>query len=303
MSLNLRHACTTCGGSCSGVRVRVLEEQRVAQIEQFAATMGIDQPFVNGVLRQTEEGRCVFLDETHLCRIHAQYGADAKPLICRQYPIVGVRTETGERRGIDPGCYSAFQTQNAAPVSLGEAFAWAHSEFPEPLARMEQALLSVVMSPDQTIDGALARLAGEAQHHLPKGLLERLWQRLNDPKFTAAATHQSAGPAVRTGLAPIVSAVHEGHQWHVSDPVSHRVNTWMLEATRRVIWLRLCPNMPSPMIACLMSLLGAVTVSRLVRQEDAQVAAFTAWSRAMRSSMFWGHFFPDVAAVHWLLRG
>ena len=61
--------------------------------------MGIDQPFVNGVLRQTEEGRCVFLDETHLCRIHAQYGADAKPLICRQYPIVGVRTETGERQG------------------------------------------------------------------------------------------------------------------------------------------------------------------------------------------------------------
>ena len=32
------------------------------------------------------DGACVFLDERGLCRIHAKFGEQAKPLACRIYP-------------------------------------------------------------------------------------------------------------------------------------------------------------------------------------------------------------------------
>jgi lysine-N-methylase len=34
------------------------------------------------------DGACVFLDPSGRCRIHAKFGADAKPLACRLYPLV-----------------------------------------------------------------------------------------------------------------------------------------------------------------------------------------------------------------------
>ena len=107
----LRHRCTTCGGSCQGVNVRLLDPDELARVVRLGQELAVAEPVVGNRLRQTEDGRCVFLDETHLCTLHARFGADAKPLICRQYPLVQLSTEAGQRRGIDPGCYSAFQTQ------------------------------------------------------------------------------------------------------------------------------------------------------------------------------------------------
>jgi len=299
----LRHACTSCGGSCSGVRVRVLDVERANAIEAYAEAFAIEQPFDNGALRQTEEGRCVFLNAQNLCRIHARYGADAKPLICRQYPIVGVRTESGARRGIDPGCYSAFSTQSAEVLIPNEPFAWSQSQYPEPLERMEQALIAMLSASGQTLEGVVARLAGQPEATWPDGLLQRLKQRVSHADFIAAATHPSAGPAVRAGLLPIVSELQKNQPWQTELTMNSDFEMWALEATKRVIWLRLCPNMPSPMIACLMSILGAVVVASTVSQKDMQVSGFTAWNRAMRSPMFWGHFFPDLNAVQWVLRG
>lgn len=285
------------------MRVRVLDAQRAEAIEDYGRALGIDAPLVGDTLRQTSQGRCVFLDETNLCRIHAQYGADAKPLICRQYPIVGVQTESGARRGIDPGCYSAFHTQSSPVITPNEPFAWAKSDYPEPLENMEQALLSVLSVSGQTIHGVLARLAGQPDGQCPTGFVDRVKQRVAHPDFVAAATHPSAGPAVRRGLEPIVSAVQNQSSWGDGPTPSAVFEAWALEATRRVIWLRLCPNMPSPMVACLLSLTGAIVVTQVMLEENAQVSGFTAWTRAMRSPMFWGHFFPDINAVQWLLRG
>ena len=67
-------------------------------------------------LLRFEDGRCVFLD-AHGCRIHAAQGPAAKPAICRQYPLVETDTGGGHRVGVDPGCYSAWQTRGAAPLA------------------------------------------------------------------------------------------------------------------------------------------------------------------------------------------
>jgi lysine-N-methylase len=39
-------------------------------------------------LAHRPDGRCVFLDDRGLCRIHAKFGEPAKPLACRLYPYV-----------------------------------------------------------------------------------------------------------------------------------------------------------------------------------------------------------------------
>ncbi len=38
-------------------------------------------------LAQRKNGHCVFLNEAGLCRIHLEFGADAKPTICRIFPL------------------------------------------------------------------------------------------------------------------------------------------------------------------------------------------------------------------------
>ncbi len=48
-------------------------------------------------LAHAEDHACVFLDrQTNLCRIHAQFGMEAKPLGCRLYPFQIVPTFAGE---------------------------------------------------------------------------------------------------------------------------------------------------------------------------------------------------------------
>ncbi|MEA2697368.1 MAG: lysine-N-methylase, partial [Myxococcales bacterium] len=47
---------------------------------------------------------CVSLTDDHLCRIHAAYGAEAKPVTCQIFPFSFTRTPTGVRVGISYAC-------------------------------------------------------------------------------------------------------------------------------------------------------------------------------------------------------
>jgi lysine-N-methylase len=118
------HACTDC---CREYRVSVSDEERA----QILAAGWENDPDMKGVkllardggwfsgkyrLNQTPEGACVFLDEKGGCRIHAKFGATAKPLACRIYPFVLIPAGDHWRVGLRYACPSAVNDQGR-PIS------------------------------------------------------------------------------------------------------------------------------------------------------------------------------------------
>ena len=104
--------CQRCGLSCEGVRVVLQPGERALALERLAA-LGIAWPEEGGALRRVG-GRCVAYDAG--CRLHATFGADAKPAVCRQFPYA----RAGEVIGVDPACAhaDAFSPVGWAPLGV-----------------------------------------------------------------------------------------------------------------------------------------------------------------------------------------
>lgn len=92
-------SCHNCGGCCRQHAIEITEEERQRIISQnWVGEPGIprDRPLLVRLglfpwskryrLGHQADGACVFLDERGLCRIHAKFGEQAKPLACRIYP-------------------------------------------------------------------------------------------------------------------------------------------------------------------------------------------------------------------------
>ena len=92
-------SCHSCGGCCRQHAIEITEEERQRIISQnWTGEPGIprDRPVLVRMglfpwdqryrLGHQADGACVFLDERGLCRIHAKFGEQAKPLACRIYP-------------------------------------------------------------------------------------------------------------------------------------------------------------------------------------------------------------------------
>jgi lysine-N-methylase len=92
-------SCHNCGGCCRQHAIEITEEERQRIISQnWPGEAGIprDRPLLVRLglfpwskryrLGHQADGACVFLDERGLCRIHAKFGEQAKPLACRIYP-------------------------------------------------------------------------------------------------------------------------------------------------------------------------------------------------------------------------
>ena len=91
--------CQSCSGCCRQHGIYITDEEH-ARIEGqgWTESDGIrpGQPLfvrMGGMLEKKwwrlahqPDGGCVFLNEDGLCRIHAKFGEDAKPLACRIYP-------------------------------------------------------------------------------------------------------------------------------------------------------------------------------------------------------------------------
>ena len=86
--------CHNCGGCCREHEITITESERQRIEDQgWVAADGVptDRPLlVRGAagwrLNHQADGACVFLDNRGLCRIHAKFGEQAKPLACRMYP-------------------------------------------------------------------------------------------------------------------------------------------------------------------------------------------------------------------------
>ena len=87
-------SCHNCGGCCREheINISVAEKKQIEQ-QSWNSSHGVpgDRPLVVPLgdgwrLNHRDDGACVFLDESGLCRIHSRFGEPAKPLACRLYP-------------------------------------------------------------------------------------------------------------------------------------------------------------------------------------------------------------------------
>lgn len=88
--------CHSCGNCCRGSIVP-LDQADLARLKgqkwdehpdyRGTAVVARDGWWGGQRLAQRDDGSCVFLTPEGLCRIHAEFGFEAKPIICRTYPL------------------------------------------------------------------------------------------------------------------------------------------------------------------------------------------------------------------------
>ncbi len=108
------HLCTAC---CRDTTIQLnaddlqrLEQQRWDKHPEYRGVRFVRRSFLLGgaaVLNHRADGCCVFLTEAGRCRIHEVFGADAKPFMCRLFPLQVVKTDREALATVVRSCPSA----------------------------------------------------------------------------------------------------------------------------------------------------------------------------------------------------
>jgi len=285
-SFSLHHACTGCGGSCRGVRVRLLPEE-VAPIRSYAEALGVANP-LDGDRLTILDGRCVFLDGDR-CAIHARFGAEAKPAVCRQYPLVVLATEGERRVGLDPGCYTAWRTRDAAPLQA-ESAVTSRALLDPAAARQEAALLALLAAPGLTIAAAITALGAAP------GFEERWFAAVRSAPLRALLARPDTGASVRAALAEPLARLDAADAPPALD-LAPEQEAWALDVARRMVGLRLCSSFPFVPGVALLTLGGALVAGWSDARPAPFAAALAGWTRAMRAPPWWGALVPGPEAM------
>ena len=116
-----RYSCHGCGNCCRDFTVQLRPDDLRRLGEQgWEAKLG--QPVTvefRGVtyLRQTDEGACIFLQENGLCRIHAEFGYENKPIACQLFPFTIVPGAKDAAMGVNFACASVAASKGATLAS------------------------------------------------------------------------------------------------------------------------------------------------------------------------------------------
>lgn len=301
----LRHVCSGCGGSCHGTLVSTMPDERAA-LRERARVLGVEGPF-DGIHLRMEHGRCVFLDAEGRCRLHARFGPDAKPRVCSQYPRVVVRTPTETRIGLDPGCYSAHASWRHGPqTSVPLGLLGVDSALNDTQRRQERALLGVT-APGATVAGVIRAMcpAEPGDVELPRGFATRWVQSLQAARLRPVLERDECGAVMRDALLPVLDAAAT---WDASKPptwpaLAASEDAWAVETARRMVFLRLAPEIPLVPATAVLALGGAVACGWTHTDPVPFGRALAAWSRAMRAAPFWRALLPQPDRLHWLATG
>ncbi len=122
------HHCTAC---CRETTIQLnendlakLARQKWNERPEFQAIQTVRRSWMLGgtqVLNHKEDGSCVFLTPAGRCRIHEEFGPDAKPLMCRQFPLQVVATDRQTIATVARSCPSAA-ADRGRPVGEHLAF-------------------------------------------------------------------------------------------------------------------------------------------------------------------------------------
>lgn len=306
VNATLRHECTACGGCCQGVRVPVYNDQERERVRRAAAHLSVLDPIDGDALRMVK-GRCVFLGDDFKCRIHAALGSRAKPIPCRQFPLIAVSTPDHVRIGIDPASYGAWSSWiDGEPLPDGPVVA---SSPPAPGGqdRVEAQLVALCEDEGASIPGLIAVLTREPTDKgvLPTGFAQRWAQRMAQVDLDSFLAHEAVGPSLRSALDPIARArtTWTGSPPPWPDTLRAQDHAWAVEAVRRVLYLRLLPGIPNVSAAALLLLGGVVSAAWTDPRPDAFHRALTGWLRALRFSVFWSALAGDRETMMWLGTG
>jgi Fe-S-cluster containining protein len=345
----LRHACVGCGHSCEGHLVGPIDSDDQALLEERLTALRQDDGLIasgsatvevdfEGKLHRVlnfPSGSCIFLDGSRRCRLHARWGALAKPLPCRMFPFRMVRTETGTRVAISPRCFHAHESYRSAdalpPSSLiSDWGAWRPPALPQGLdpehpeslretaasrrnLKLERQLLKLLDGPvDSLYDllGALVENPGspftpEAGERFGQATLEAL-RRVVAGHVAAERIQDSGRPASFGDTAARLVAGIEGLKddalpaWNA---LSSEAWDYVKHGLRSILFTRDVMIHGSVRAGVLAYLLGAIIAFRLAGAErfDGFVRHLTAWYRLSSSPDVRLLLFPTEAACDALL--
>ena len=241
-----------------------------------------------------------------LCRIHATFGMQAKPLVCQQFPILAVRVDDEVRVGIDPGCYTHITTWQSGPEVDASKLVVSKPPLPEAQRPVEERLVDLLSLDGLTLGRALAQLTGEppaADGGPSHAFRRRLLRRLRDSGVVELYAGAKAAPAMREGLAPLFETLDD------LDPeapwsLSPEADAYALDATRRMIWLRIAATqIPVVIGVALLTLSGATALALATDDDDTFGAGLAAWVRSLRHPQFWTRLAVNSEMLEWLARG
>ncbi len=108
------HHCTAC---CRETTIQLnaddlrrLQEQRWDQHPEYRGVPTVRRSLMLGgasILAHKPDGSCVFLTDAGRCRIHEVFGAEAKPFMCRLFPLQVVTTDREAFATVVRSCPSA----------------------------------------------------------------------------------------------------------------------------------------------------------------------------------------------------
>ena len=269
----VRHRCVACGGGCFGTDVLVADAER-AQLEERAVELGVDEPFDGTYLRK-ENGRCVFLNPDRRCAIHMQYGLEAKPLVCRQYPLFVRQVGLEARLGVDPGCLHAWDSWRDGP-DVAEGTELARSRGGQPMAwnTEERALVQLAHPGRRTFTDVMDAISD-------RGLPRRLATQLIDARIGGRVAHEGTAASLRESLDGVTTLLGELDPNHLPE-IRIPLDEWTVEVIRRMVWLRL-PADARPASRALGVIAGAL-VCGWAHEEPADYGrALAAWTRVIRT--------------------
>jgi lysine-N-methylase len=173
-----RWSCHQCGVCCRGSIVPLsegdvarLQAQKWEEHPDFRGTpVMVRQSWLGHEYRlaHREDGSCVFLDSDGLCRIHKELGFDAKPLVCRMFPLQIVPRDNMAIVTLRRACPSAA-ADKGAPVAE-------QLDFARKLAR-ERHLADAAPQPPPI------KHAEQREWRVARKLLTTIERLLNDERY------------------------------------------------------------------------------------------------------------------------
>ena len=113
-----QYSCHGCGDCCRDFTVQLRDRDlRKLADQKWADRMGIPitQTFRGqSYLARNADGSCVFLKDDGLCRIHAEFGFEEKPIACQVFPFNIAPDSSSVRVGINFLCKSVQRNQGSS---------------------------------------------------------------------------------------------------------------------------------------------------------------------------------------------
>jgi hypothetical protein len=285
----MRHTCTACGSSCFGVNVRALDDAERDRMVRVGEALGVPDVWEDGRLRR-EDDRCVFFGADRLCRVHAAFGAEAKPVACRQYPMIAVVADGVARTAIDPGCYTHIRTWQTGEEHRPTSLRAGRVDLPPELGQDEARVLALADA-GHGVEGLLLGLVGQTGA-IAEGFGLATWGRLRAADWERVFTWPGMGRAVGDALRPALA------RWEGGVPPGPMVgDAFLVDAVRRAIHLRAMSHLGSPTVAAFLLGVGAWTAGRGAPDEDAAGAAFAGWFRALKARVMVEALLPERSTL------